>query len=499
MYNRLLAAVIFCICFLSFNAKAAAQVVNVNDETYLLLALKKANAKYQEVRSKFERAKEMLEKDLISEQEFEEIKQYYLIEETNYQQALLRVIFDQPHILIEKAVKYQTQDKQKRVKLTLRNTTGGALEYQKLMLSDSHMFTNGLEPDKINNLFVSIMNTDDQTIIGQPYEIKIPELKFGKARTVDFLLLREEVEAIKVSMTYANKTVQKNIYLQKDASANIVAINSTQFSLEADLGGQAAYDLTLERFSSQDNIYKLQAVNLPQAISYSFIDAETGARLSQVKFTQGVNTKKLEVKIYLPERDDEDIIIDKPLIFYALALSRDQFEKLGHNGKTKHSQDEVDKIQGGKVKLELIPRGVGRIEVRAPSLYHEITEGDSVTMDITVRNTGTRQLDNIKISTDNPLHWRSIVQPDLIKSLAPDKEKIVHLTFVPPLDVGVGAQEVKIKTEALADNRPVETENKTVRIQVEAKTPILWTAVLILLLIGLIVGIVVFGLKISRR
>ena len=61
------------------------------------------------------------------------------------------------------------------------------------------------------------------------------------------------------------------------------------------------------------------------------------------------------------------------------------------------------------------------------------------------------------------------------------------------------AQEVKIKTEAMADNRLVETEDKTVRIQVKAKTQILWTAVLILLLIGLVLGIVIFGIKISRR
>jgi uncharacterized membrane protein len=63
----------------------------------------------------------------------------------------------------------------------------------------------------------------------------------------------------------------------------------------------------------------------------------------------------------------------------------------------------------------------------------------------------------------------------------------------------VGAQELKIKTEAFADNRSVQTEDKTVRIQVQAKTPILWTSILIILLIGLVIGIVYFGIKISRR
>lgn len=51
----------------------------------------------------------------------------------------------------------------------------------------------------------------------------------------------------------------------------------------------------------------------------------------------------------------------------------------------------------------------------------------------------------------------------------------------------------------MADNQHVETEDKTVRIQVEAKIPILATTSLIVFLIGLVVGIVVFGIKISRR
>ena len=222
-------------------------------------------------------------------------------------------------------------------------------------------------------------------------------------------------------------------------------------------------------------------------------------KIQEQVLTQGENTKKLVLKTYLPDRDDDEVKIDQPQIFYAMVLSRDQYNNLGIIGNKKLSQKEIDNIPGGKVKLELIPRGVGRIDVLAPSLYHEITVGDSVNMQITVRNSGTRRLDNIKISTDNPLLWRSTINPDLIKSLDPEKEEIIHLTFIPPDDIGVGAQEVKIKTEAVANNRSVETDDKIVRIQIEGKTPVLWTATLVLLLIGLVVGIVVFGIKISRR
>jgi uncharacterized membrane protein len=382
--------------------------------------------------------------------------------------------------------------------VTLRSTMEGNQEYLDQFREHFDVFTPDMQSGKVYNVFVSLINLQDKTIVSTPYEIKIPKIDLGQTATVDFGLLRD-VESLQVSMNYSGKKDEKNIFLEKDASSSTVDVNSTQFSQEVDLGSTASYDLTLERFSTKDDIYNLVAVNLPRQISYDFLDGETSARLSQVKFTQGVNTKKLALKTYLPDRDDEEVVIDKPLVFYALVLTREEYEALGDTRNRKLEEKDLEAIQSGMVKLELIPRGVGRIEVRAPSLYHEITVGDSVSMDITVRNGGTRRLDNIKVSTDNPLHWRSFIDPDLIKSLEPEKEEIIHLTIFPPEDVGVGAQEVKIKTEALANNRRVETEDKTVRIQVKAKAEILWTAVLLFSLIGLVVGIVIFGIKISRR
>ena len=163
------------------------------------------------------------------------------------------------------------------------------------------------------------------------------------------------------------------------------------------------------------------------------------------------------------------------------------------------TQKEIDQIQAGKIRLELIPKGVGRITVRALSLYHEIKTGDSLSMKITVMNDGTRVLDNIKITTENPLNWKTVIEPDVIATLAPGKENEVLLSILPPDDVNVGAQEVKIKTQATANNRTVETEDKTVRIQVEARTPIFGTIMLILLLVGILIGIVVFGIRLSKR
>ena len=152
-----------------------------------------------------------------------------------------------------------------------------------------------------------------------------------------------------------------------------------------------------------------------------------------------------------------------------------------------------------RFKLELVPRGVGKIEVQAVNLYHEIKVGDSVAMEVRVKNAGTRKLNNIRVVTDLPLNWRSEIRPDLIAALEQGKDEVVTIKFLPPADAAVGDYEPKIKTECSADNRKVESEDKIVRVHVASKTNVLGISLLVLLLVGLLVGIVVFGIKLTRR
>jgi len=480
--------------------KGQPQIVNVNDETYLLLALKKQRTVFEETKERYERKQKMFKEGLISKVEFQRDKREYDIQLINYQQAMLRVIFDQPYIIIEEAKKYRTKDGKKRVKLKIRNTTGGTLDYEKLLKAEGDIFTDDLKPDKINNVFISLMNTDvqDQTIISKPYEIKIPRIRFGESKYVDFELLRD-VDAVRVTMYYAEKTEYRSVYLEKDASENMVDVISLQFSQEADLGANAIYNLDLERFSDEYNVYDFRVINLPKQISYSYNDPETNARLTTIKFTQGITSKKINLTVYLPERDDEEVVIDKSIPFYVAVLPHEETERLGDLREKKFSEEEIGKIQGGVEKIELIPRGVGKIEVQLTTLYYPIKAGEQLEWDVIVKNGGTRRLDNVKLETDHPLNWRAEIIPDLIKSLDVGKETSVRFKITPEEDVGVGDYLVRIKTESIADNRRVETEDKEVRVHIEAPTNIISTIILITLVLGITIGVVVAAIKISRR
>jgi hypothetical protein len=466
---------------------------NPNDERFKSLYLEKVQSDYKVRKEEFNRQQKLYEKGLISQQDYAESEANFKNAQITYQQAILSLAFEQPHLTIDKAIKYQSRDGKKKVRVTLRNTTGGLIEGRKIQLEDFE----GIRTDQIANVYVSLLN-DQHSIVSQPYEAKIARMPYNEPIAVDFLML-QDLDNVIVKSVYGDKSEEKKIFLQKDESANRVLITSEQFSQEVDLGARANYDLTLELFSSMGNVYKLQAFNLPRQIAYDFLEAQTNARLSQVKFSQDINTRKLSLAVYLPDRyDSTSFIIDRPINFLAAAIPREQVEKVT-DADGKYSAADLDRMGISYVRLELVPRGVGRIQVRATNFYHELKPGEIAEMNLTIYNDGTRRLDNIKVRSDAPLNWISSVVPDLISSLLPGKEEIVSVKITPPPDVSVGDYEATIKTESYANNRKVESEDKKIRIHVAATANVLGTAALVLLLVGILAGVVVFGIRLSRR
>jgi len=466
-------------------------------QTMKLLTLKKAQLQLEKTKGDFERSLKLREQGLTSEQEFAQTRTTYLQAQVDYQQALISFMGSEARIAVASAMKYQDTGGKKFVRVMLRYSSKELKELAKLNISAEDLFPLDFMKE-IKDVSVSLRS--EGKIISDPYERTIASLPLESQKDVTFQLLKD-VESLDINVFYSGKNENTSVFLQKGVSANIVTINSAQFSQEADLESQATFDLSLEKFSGEANIFKLELANLPHQINYEFSDPQTSARLSQIKFTEGVTSMKLSLKLYLPKNADAQVLIDKPIAFYALALDNDQATAL----RTllakipEISPKDIETMKAGSVKLELIPRGVGKIEVQAVNLYHEIKVGEPVTMEVRIRNAGTRKLNNIRVFADLPLNWRSEIQPDLIASLEQNKEQVITLKFLPPADIAVGDYEPKIKTECIADNRKVESEEKIVRVHVGTKTNILGISLLMLLLVGLLIGIVVFGIKLTRR
>lgn len=485
----------------------------MGDEQRRFLEVRRRQIELKQARTQLQRTQELFEQGLTSRTELGRAQTAVETAQLNYQEAVLSLLSLQPRLSVRQAIKYQTKDGRKFVRLTVENLTPTFDDSQFRLLSNfegADPIPEELRRRDLQDIFVSLKAagelatgaatstaaTSRGTTIALPYEVHIPELKYGQSQTLEFQLLRD-VGSVVVASSYKGQNQEIDIQLQQAETENVVTITSTQISQEADLGSQATYDLRLERSSVDVRQFRLKVVNLPHQISYSFIDPQTQARLSQLNFPAGVTEQRLGLRLFLPERADEQVRIDEPLAFWALVMDERQAERF--QDERVYSSAEIAGSRAGRVQLVIIPRGVGRIEVSAVSLFSEIQTGESVETTIMLRNTGTRRLDNIKLTTESPLNWRVDLQPDVVPALEINREETVKLKIVPPSDVVVGDYEVRLKTESYAYGRRVPSEDKIYRVSVKAQTSLWGTVGLIGGLLVLVIGIVVFGIKLTRR
>jgi len=487
-----------CLIFLFCAGLFAQSSTNFNqrDDEYTMLGLKRAKAAFEMADADYIRLLKLYDEGFVAEQEIIRAKQMRSDAEVNYQQSLLAVIFEDQYVSVEKAVKYQKKDGSKHVRITLSNTSGGA-EFEKLIEVEDDLFRS-LQPDVVNDIYVSLLN-EDNTIISQPYESKIEVLKHGHPVELDFELL-QDVDVVSVNIVFSNgKNRAPKIFLQKDNSANKVILQSNQFAQEVELGGSAEFDLNLELFSGEDNTFRLEVVNLPSSINSYFVDNTTNARLKQIKFSERSNTRSAKLNIFLPERPSDEVKIDTSISFYILAVPATFKNAPANWSAKKWTEQELNTLNLGFVKLEINPRGIGKLLVRAPQLFYSIEKNTSIEAQIELKNEGSRSLNNVQIETDLPLNWRKNIEPDVINKLMIAEEQVVKLNFIPPEDVSPGRYEIRVRTRSLSDDQPVEGEDKNITVEIKAEANIIGSIFLVLLIVVIIGGMVVFGIKLTRK
>ncbi|MCX6170112.1 MAG: NEW3 domain-containing protein [Ignavibacteriales bacterium] len=478
-------------------AQSSGSYYNPKDDKYRLLGLKRAKEQYDVAKSDYDRQQAMFGKQLISQQELQRSKSVYSDAEVNYYQALLAVLFEEQYVTVAEAVKYQSKDGKKHVRLKLANASSGGEEFKKLINIEDALFKS-LQPEVVNNIYVSILNGSN-SIISQPYEAKIDELHYGKPQTIDFTLL-QDLDEVTVNIIYGNGTQRApKIFLQKDQSVNKVVLQSDQFSQEVDLGGSASFSMSLELFSGTTNTYKLEAVNLPKQINKFFVDPATQARLSQFKFGESTQTRKTNLQVFLPDRSTGEVQIDKPISFFVLAIPYDKVNSIDLNEDRIWKKEELDKLDIGYLKLEIIPRGTGELKVNSGQLYFSILPGNKIEVPIDIKNEGTRRLDNVEFELDLPLNWTQSINPKIVESIDIREEKRIVFTLTPPDNVTVGKYDIRLRTTCLADDKLVKAEDKTITIEVKQSDNVIGTILIVLLIIGLVAGIVIFGIKLTRK
>ena len=535
-------------------APLAAQVTyDPNAEQFMLLSLNQSYIDLGQAAKEFLRAREQFENKLISASEFEQRLNAYRRTKISYDMALMRILFNASTVLVERAVKHVEADGKKLVAIYIKNEAGGSFELSKIksfgaretpmaggdfgtkavdgqvkvseLLNEKALtfesaiketlpflegqglaFEDVINLMEVHNVFISLKartENGQDVMISKPYEKKIDRLGPSEQAKVTFELLRD-VENCDIVISFGDKTITKSVYLELESATGGVEMTSEILSLQAELDSSASYNIDLQRFTSE-TAFSLRVANLPREIYYNFIDPENNnQRIETVNFTEGKIRKRVQLQLTMPTRKSENVQVDQTIPFTALILSSQEAQKFdmmaAEFGSDSIPLDELNKLQADQALLTITPLGVGEIEVSASTFYYAIEPDQKVDMTLTVKNAGTGELKNVQISTDLPnTEWNYTIEPDLLASLMPESEEKVKIQFSPPENATVGEHILKVKVEAKTRNQIVEADDKEVTVEIKEKPDIWGRLILIVLLIGIVLGIVIFGIKLSRR
>lgn len=398
-------------------------------------------------------------------------------------------------IAVIAAKKYRTTDEKRMVDITLLNDS---------LEGRIRAMFNDLTPAQVKNL-MTIHNIRvslrEQAIIADPYEQTIALLEHGAQTNLTFQLLKD-ADNLVVEIRFGQRNLLPQVYLKKDSQEAFPSIDSAQFAQEGSLGGKVKFDLMLEKLAEKDESFRLVAVNLPKQFDFSMVDPKTSAKVMQVKFSSSVPKQQLDLEIAIPEKLEASFV-DQTIVFYVMVVNTSELKAI-NDLREKYKDAPVDEadiktIKGNKVRLELIPRGKGELEIISANRYQEIKVGEQPTIRVDLHNVGTLSVLNARVVVDAPYLWKEKIAPNLIPELKPGNKEPVLITLTPPADIGVGEYDIRVKAEAEVGTEKIMALDKSISVRVGSKSNLIGNMVLISLLLALVVGIAVASIKISRR
>ena len=167
---------------------------------------------------------------------------------------------EDPYISVVSARRYKQGDR-RRLEVVL---TYGALKGE-----TEETDTNTAQ--EINNIYVSIKD-DTESIIGYPYEPRIPTLKDGQEKILDFEL-RRNVDHIIVNLKYLDEDISYKIHLEED-TRYISILSAKKFRVDNQMMVtlQLKNTSTTEAMSSDATPEEIAAANEIRGIYVSLLD-----------------------------------------------------------------------------------------------------------------------------------------------------------------------------------------------------------------------------------
>lgn len=435
-----------------------------------------SNRKYQQLRHTFQEAQLNYDKAEI------------LLEETKFE-----LLKNAIHLIVAEARKYTSPEGRSMVDIVLENQA----ELHNVLLVNP-----ALSPEeartllRVENIYVSLMKGP---IIGEPYELRVSSLEMGERQILTFHLL-QEVDDLVVSLHYLDVREQQPILFARNTTRALPAIAAAQASQVGELGQEALYDLALERPAAAEQIFALALVGLPPRCEGTF--ADQGVKVSQVKFADQATKARLSLEIALPA-SLEPQLVGQPRAFFALVTEPAEYARINalqaQYGGQPIPETEVRKLNARYTRLELTPKGMGRLDLLVDSHVLELGVGETAALNIEILNRGSVPVRDIRALFLGPQGWESTVAPDLVLLLNPGQRLSLHLLAQPAAKLGAGDHDFLISAQGQVGEQHIEAPEE--HLTVHLSTPTDWTFNLLLAgaLVVLVGALGLVSLRLARN
>ena len=151
-----------------------------------------------------------------AEEEYERAKAAYEDAKLNLQNVELDSLKTAWHITILGTRRYEARDGREMFSITLKNSSLPVKLEESSKVLDREVIISA----QIDDIFVSIKEQGEFSLQGAivaiPYEVRIPSLKEGEEKTLEFELVKDELQDVVVSLKYLDIEEDRNIHLKQE-------------------------------------------------------------------------------------------------------------------------------------------------------------------------------------------------------------------------------------------------------------------------------------------
>ena len=476
MKFKIIVFLILIICTLKVHAQTY-QMVNPNDERFRIIALEKAKIRLDLSERQWSNARELLEQNFITQEEFLRIDLQYRTDRLNFYQFMLSVIYDNPHISVVRADKITDVNGEVFIDLTIKNTSGGNYGLEETILSD--MSDIPLAITGLFNLYVSIKDFQ-RTIISQPYEYHILRLNFNEEYSIRFRILKDLDSAI-ISTNYGDRISEKQIYFTRRQDRNLVSIIPDIYAQEIETGQMATFRLAMEYFGNTRQSFTVAMEGLPEIFTWDVISLANNVTMSRLVFSPADTRQNYGLRVRVPERLGASVEFDRPIEF---------------NLSLRNAAGEI----AGISELQIVPTARVSMRLVVNNLFWRGNDTEEIRFaQIRLENEGMRPITNISAELFLPANWEYEITPERIEILNPNDRIPIELRIRMPADVLPGIYQIRYRMIGNSVNRVLQTAEIEFRAEVVKKTNVAVILLSVILSLAVIGGAIWFIIKISRN